>query len=320
MPDVIHQQPSPAELEDQAIEQWVHLTSGNASDTDRAKYQRWRTQSAAHEAAAELVEQMWQAVGQTRSATAMPAPRAAAPRRPRRWAALAACVAALAVVGLGEHGKVLLADQSTGTGERRMLTLEDGSQVWLNSASALSINYSAQRREITLIKGEALFEVGKDPARPFVVQASDGQVQAVGTRFDVDVRGRGVNVGVAEGIVQVSSGGQTVRLEHAQQLSYANGRAPSAISAYDAGSGAAWQRGKLIFNRAALEDVFNTAGRYLPGALVVAGQLPDTPVSGVFDLNDLPGMLDTLARTQPVRVVQLPWLTVVLNEKNKSAK
>lgn len=300
------------ELEDQAIEQWVQLTSGSASPAQRVAFARWRQQSPAHEAAAALAEQMWQALPQTRTAETF-VPPAASPRQPLRWAALAAGMAALAITSFSEPVQVYFADHSTAVGERKLLTLEDGSQVWLNSATALSVHYSSSRREINLLKGEALFQVSKDATRPFVVQAAGGSVQAVGTRFDVDRQHQRVRVGVTEGEVKVSSGGAAVPLKVAQQLDFEDGTPPSATSPLDINTAAAWQRGKLIFNRRPLSEVFADIERYMPGSVVVAGSLPETAVSGVFNLDDVPGMLDVLSRTQPVRIYQLPWLTVVMN-------
>lgn len=300
------------ELEDQAIEQWVHLTSGHANESDHAAFVRWRQQSSAHEAAAVLAEQMWQAIPQSRTAELF-VPPAMPKRRPLRWVALAAGLGALALTSFTEPVQVYFADHTTAVGERKMLTLEDGSQVWMNSATALSVHYSANRRDISLLKGEALFQVSKDANRPFVVQASGGSVQAVGTRFDVDRQSQRVRVGVTEGEVKVSSGGQAVPLKVAQQLEFENGSPPSTSSPLDINTAAAWQRGKLIFNSRPLAEVFADIERYMPGSLVVAGTLPDTAVSGVFNLDDVPGMLNVLSRTQPVRIYQLPWLTVVMN-------
>ncbi|MBD8680156.1 FecR family protein [Pseudomonas sp. CFBP 13719] len=308
---------SAIDLEDQAIEHWVHLTSGRASEADHRAFARWRRRSAEHEAAARLAERMWQALPQTRSAQSFVVPASVA-RRPLRWAALATGVGALALTGLSEPAKVYFADYATPVGERRALTLEDGSQVWLNSGSALSVHYSSTRREISLIKGEALFQVSKDASRPFVVQASGGSVQAVGTRFDVDRQGEQVRVGVTEGEVKVSSGGAVVPLKAAQRLEYAAGAAPSATGALDLGTASAWQRGKLIFNRQPLAEVFADIERYLPGSLVIAGRLPSTAVSGVFNLDDIPGMLDVLARTQPVRIYRMPWLTLVVVNQTRA--
>ncbi|CAI3788047.1 Protein FecR [Pseudomonas sp. MM227] len=317
MTEPTHPSASAVDLEDQAIEQWVHLTSGRASEADRSAFARWRGQSADHEAAARLAERIWQALPQTCAAQRFVVP-AKVTRRPLRWAALAAGVGALALTGLSEPARVYFADYATAVGERRALTLEDGSQVWLNSGSALSVRYSSSRREISLIKGEALFQVSKDASRPFVVQASGGSVQAVGTRFDVDRQGEQVRVGVTEGEVKVSSGGAVVPLRAAQRLEYVAGTAPSPTGALDLGSASAWQRGKLIFNRQPLAEVFADIERYLPGSLVIAGSLPTTAVSGVFNLDDIPGMLDMLARTQPVRIYRMPWLTVVVVNQTRA--
>jgi transmembrane sensor len=297
-------------LEDQAIEQWVRLTSGNATPADFLKFAQWRRLSPQHEAAAVLTEQLWLDLPPTRPAKRRA--RTLGARRPLRWAALVAGLAALLALTVGEPLPVYFADHATAVGERRLLTLDDGSRVWLNSATALSVQYDAARRQISLLKGEALFEVSKDPNRPFVVEAANGSVQAMGTRFEVDRQGGRVHVGVTEGEVKVTSGGATMPLKAARQLAFSDGAAPAASRPLDLDSAVAWQRDKIIFNQRPLGEVFADIERYLPGSLIVAGRLPDTPVSGVFDLDDIPGMLDVLARTQPVRIYRLPWLTVVM--------
>lgn len=311
---------SAVELEDQAIEQWVLLMSGNADASDHAAFQQWRQRSPAHEAAARVAEQMWEALPQTATAQSFVPPAPTRSPRRLRWAALAAGLAVLAVTNLGQPLKVYMADQTTAVGERRHLTLEDGSEVWLNSGSALSVRYSATRRDIDLIKGEALFEVSKNPSRPFVVHAAGGTAQALGTRFDVNLRKEHVHVGVSEGVVQVTSGGKSARLEPAQQLDYAEGLAPSSVRPLDVASDMTWQRGKLIFNRRPLDEVVAEIGRYVPGALMVTSRLPNTAISGVFNLDDGPQMFDTLARTHALRVVQLPWLTLVMNAESSAEK
>ena len=99
MTEPMNHRVSTLELEDQAIEQWVHLTSGSASESERAAFERWRQRSPAHEAAAALAEQMWQALPQTRTAETF-VPPAVKQRRPLRWVAAAAGLAALAVTSL----------------------------------------------------------------------------------------------------------------------------------------------------------------------------------------------------------------------------
>lgn len=142
----------------------------------------------------------------TSSATAPPL---RTPVRPaRRRFAIAACAAVLSVI-VG-FALWMRADQSvlyvTETGEQRTVTLVDGSVVQLNSRSRLRVSFSEQVRRVELLDGQALFEVAKNPARPFVVESGKTSVQAVGTQFDVYRKSTGTVVTVLEGRVAVSEG------------------------------------------------------------------------------------------------------------------
>jgi len=299
-------------LGDEAIERLVQLQSGSSGATERMEFLRWRGQSPAHERAAREAEALWGALPETRAAEVY---RRRA-RRPRRWLALAAaaCVAAIAVtLALPEPLAGLYSDYATHTGERRMLELADGSRVWLNSDSALSVDFSPQQRRLRLHSGEALFEVAKDAARPFIVEAKGGEVRAVGTRFDVDSRGPQVRVDVTEGVVQVNSAGsEPVRLSAGERLSYRERAAPEPVQPLDLSSASAWQRGKLIFNQRPLGEVLDELERYVPGRIVLTDSaLRQHKVSGVFDLKDPDALLKTLERLQPVKVTHMPWLVLI---------
>lgn len=296
------------DLENQALDWLVELHSGRVEAGRRREFIQWRAQSPEHESAARSAEALWGALPATRVA------RRHRLLRPRRLAvvAAAACVAALAVAAaLPTPVAGIYADYATRTGERRLVELADGSRVWLNSASALSVDFSASRRSLRLYGGEALFEVAKDAQRPFVVHAGDGEVTAVGTRFDVDSRGPDVQVAVTEGVVRVEAGGKpAVRLAAGERLAYQ--AAPGPVQPLDLDSASAWQRGKLIFNQRPLGEVLAELERYLPGRILLTDEaLRRHKVSGVFDLDDPDALLQTLQRLQPVRVTRLPWLVVV---------
>ncbi|MFV3412936.1 FecR family protein [Pseudomonas nitroreducens] len=299
-------------LSDEAIERLVHLHSGDAGAAERLDFLRWRGLSVDHEQAAREAEALWGVLPETRHAQRY---RQRA-RRPRRVLAMAAaaCVAALGLaIALPRPLAGLYADYATRTGERRMLELADGSRVWLNSDSALSVDFGPQQRRLRLHGGEALFEVAKDAGRPFVVEARGGEVRAVGTRFDVDSRGPQVRVDVTEGVVQVSSaGGAPVRLSAGERLSYREAAAPEPVQPLDLSSASAWQRGKLIFNQRPLAEVLDELERYVPGRIVLTDSaLRQHKVSGVFDLQDPGALLKTLEHLQPVKVTHLPWLVLI---------
>jgi transmembrane sensor len=94
---------------------------------------------------------------------------------------------------------------TTRAGERRVVTLADGSEVALDSRSEVSVRYSAHARELTLTQGQARFDVAHDIERPFAVTADGHKVIATGTSFNVDLFGPSLLVTLIEGRVVVSS-------------------------------------------------------------------------------------------------------------------
>lgn len=92
---------------------------------------------------------------------------------------------------------------STGVGEQRSIVLNDGSTVELNSRSRIRVRFSNAERDVDLIEGQALFQVAKNPTRPFTVSAGGTRVRAVGTQFDVYRKTSSTVVTVVEGKVAV---------------------------------------------------------------------------------------------------------------------
>src|SRR5277367_139876 len=134
-------------------------------------------------------------------------PRTARTMRPRAWrrrfpaAAACALLAALAAALWWQSERYPL--YSTDVGERRSLTLPDGSTVDLNARSSIRIEFSTAERRVELLDGQALFQVAKDKQQPFTVRSGDATVRAVGTQFDVYRKSSGTTVTVLEGRVAV---------------------------------------------------------------------------------------------------------------------
>jgi len=91
----------------------------------------------------------------------------------------------------------------TRIGEVRLIALQDGSTVTLNTASGVAIHFTEESRNIRLLRGEALFDVAKDPGRPFVVATEAATVRAIGTSFAVRQLNKSVEVLVREGTVEL---------------------------------------------------------------------------------------------------------------------
>jgi len=277
-----------SDLSDDALDWQVLLHSGNASAADHARYQRWCQLSPAHAEEAREAEALWQDLGQTPTAQAFEAPPMR--RQKRHWAAGIAASLVLLVAGYGgwQQVPVWLADYHTGMGQRQSVTLADGSRVLLNSASALSVAFTASERRVSLRAGEALFETAEDP-RPFVVETAGEAVQGSAATFSVRRDG---HVVLAKGQAQVGARSLTV--------------------APDASAQMAWQRGKLIFNGKPLGQVLAELERYQHGRILLSdSKLAALEVSGVFDLNEPQALLHTLEQRYGLKVTYLPWLAVV---------
>ncbi|WP_423204706.1 FecR family protein [Pseudomonas kribbensis] len=299
-------------LEDTALDWVVLLNSGKATAADRLAYQQWCSESPVHQTLADEAQMLWSMIGQTSTARQHPKTHPAARRRRHWWPALAASVV-LAIAGVTgwQQWPALSSDYHTSVGQQQRVTLPDGSQVVLNSASAFSLAYSNDERTVILREGEALFEPASDP-RPFVVRIGDERLQASGGAFSVRRDGDAVTLVVSTGQVQLSGQHQPMLVQANQRLEHQPGQPLLAGQKVDAASLTAWQRGKLIFNGRPLGEVIGELERYQHGRILISDrELAALPVSGVFELNDPQGSLRTLEQRYPLKVTYLPWLAVL---------
>jgi transmembrane sensor len=185
----------------------------------------------------------------------------------------------------------------TQASEWRSLTLNDGSFVSVGPRTELRDRFGTQQRLLSLSRGEALFQVAKDPSRPFVVEAGLAIVRATGTRFAVDRRERDVIVTVEEGTVVVSDGqgrAGAISLTAAEQLTV-SGTWPPVIQHVDAANKLAWATRHLVFEDdtiAAAAAEFNRRNRV---QLIVDPALESKQVRGVFHADDPASFADTIA-------------------------
>jgi len=198
----------------------------------------------------------------------------------------------------------LMAGQRTGTGERRRVRLDDGSQLQLNTATAVDIRYSANVREIRLLEGEIQIETAADTlARPFVVHTAEGSIRALGTRFVVRRDAEQSLVSVQEHAVEVRCAdlsGPVVRVDAGQQLSFRRDAIDTVQRA--APQADAWTRDMLVVNDWRLGDFVRELQRYRPGHLGCDPAVAALRISGAFHLGSTDTVLDNLTSTLPVRI------------------
>ena len=237
---------------------------------------------------------------------------------PVRWAGVAG-VLLVVMLAANSHDTLapLMADYRTGSGEVRTLTLADGSQVLLGSRSALDVDYDGHERRVRLIQGEALFSPAPrqgEEKRAFVVEASGGRTQALGTRFVVQRQDSdNAWVGVLQHSVNVSlqQPQSELTLSEGQSARYQRGQGIVALND-DPTQRADWAQGVLIFRNVPLDQVLQRFSDFRPGVLkLVASEQAHTPVSGLFHLDNLDAAIRTLAAERQLQVAQLAGVTVL---------
>ncbi|PVM91759.1 iron dicitrate transport regulator FecR [Caulobacter radicis] len=177
---------------------------------------------------------------------------------------------------------------STPVGERRAVTLADGSSIELNTDSQVRVRLSKTERALTLMRGQAMFSVHHDPVRPFVVTAGDTRVRAIGTRFEVYRSGEAVRVTLAEGRVRVSSTGAAapIELKAGERVETAPAT-PALPTKIDVAAATGWTQGRLTFREAPLAEAVAEVNRYSRRHVRLGPGAPlNLPISGVFDAGD----------------------------------
>lgn len=158
-------------------------------------------------------------------------------------------------------------------GERRRLTLEDGSVVQMDANSALRVAYSATERRILLDRGRALFTVASNRAWPFVVIAQENAVTALGTSFSVSRAESGLDVVLLRGRVQVGASDRShsvpaVTMEPGTALAVRGDR--RILRSIDANAAQAWTEGKLVFDDVPLAEAIQEIERYTLRSITIA--------------------------------------------------
>jgi transmembrane sensor len=202
---------------------------------------------------------------------------------------------------------------STLAGERRVVTLADGSQVALDSRSEVKVRYSARARELTLTSGQARFDVAHDLERPFSVTADGHRVIATGTSFNVDLFGPSLLVTLIEGHIVVApeptfsqpanidSQIDRIILDAGEQVVFSP-QAPPSVAHVNLGQATAWENGEVVFENDPLPIVVARINRYARHGVVIADtQTSELRISGVFHTGDIDGFVSTIAAYLPVR-------------------
>lgn len=191
-------------------------------------------------------------------------------------------------------------------------TLDDGSQVTLSANSEMQVAYYRHQRHVQLAKGEAIFEVAKDPNRPFVVETNMAKITVLGTHFAVNQFSQFVRISVDHGRVQVEAKfpsnpqdltktpGPALILTNQQVAEISTTHAPALIKR-NANDAFSFKTGKLVFDTADTQEVAETLSRYRQRPVIAQGQ-SKRDISAVIQIKDAEQFLQGLPNIAPVKV------------------
>jgi len=257
-----------------------------------------------------------------------PASVAAARRRRAGTIGLTAALTAIAGAVLSLYMRVPEEDIfATPVGATEYVHLQDGSSVTLNTDSKIRVRLAKNERNVYLERGEAMFEVAKDAARPFIVSAGSAAVRAVGTQFAVRQSDSELRVVVTEGRVKFSPGlvpgfsGQRPS-PPAGAAALSSSATPIELSAGDIAREASgslsvsthadaeaqrllsWRQGFIAFDNTPLSEAVAEFNRYNKRKIIITDPaISGIRVGGNFQTNNIDGFVWLLARGFPVTAI-----------------
>ncbi|MBD1552193.1 FecR domain-containing protein [Pseudomonas typographi] len=306
------ERPVPAQVLDAAIA-WQLCLDGGGTAQQQEAFRSWHAADEAHARA-------WRQLGMLDhrlAAAAGPVRKALLQARQRRQ--LGRGLAALAMVIAGgwyasqtQTADYWLADQRTATGEIRSLRLADGTEVALNTHSAIDIRFNASERRIVLQSGEIFVKTAHGDNRPFIVQTADGRLRALGTQFLVSREAGGTRLGVVQSAVAArpARAADERVVGQGEQVLMRQGMLGGATHLPAGATG--WTHGMLVVDNVRLADLLEQLSHYRVGLLQATPQVSDLRITGSFPLHDIDLALRALQPTLPVRIEQRThwWVTV----------
>ncbi len=214
----------------------------------------------------------------------------------------------------------------TARSEHKNIELEDGSKITLGARSIVNVNYTDEQRNITLVRGEAVFSVAKNKARPFVVQVGKGTVTAVGTKFNIHSNNQDVTVTVLEGIVEVNplltneniSPAALPRVSAGKAVSYDyNGRI-SDVKPINVDAATSWEKGLLVRVNTPLASVIADVNRYSSREIIIGDpSLNYISFTGTVLNDGIDNWLRGLSVAYPIKVLDSGHDAILLLKKEK---
>ncbi len=297
---------------------WVFRNrEATQSADDKALFQKWLERDPANQHAYTMAEKL---LGDAQTAIkAGPALREHKIKPINRTKPVAGTILSLALAGslfvLLDGPLYLEADLMSGAHDMPNMTLDDGSLIQINASSAVAFHYDDKQRTIRLLKGQAFFQVAKDSERPFVVEAGNARVTALGTAFDIRLGSDDTDVTVTESTVLLETTDKTqqaTRVTQGQQAVLNRNSGKADIRDVDELTALAWKRGQLAVDNAPLSLVIEEMNRHFSGRIMLIGNnLSNRRVSGTIAVADTDAALSFIEQALQVKITRAGLLIMI---------
>ncbi|MCU4675223.1 FecR family protein [Catenovulum sp. 2E275] len=321
-------QSEPSELELEQASIWYckleDATRSQQASFNQAEFENWLTQKPQHQAAFTEICQLWGALEQPVNQLLRkhePVKLNSTHKKASRVnqiTAMAACILialTLSFAWLQDWPTRWQSDYFVQIGEKRQITTADGSEITLNSNSALAVQFTSSVRQVELLKGEAWFNVQKNPNKPFIVKTSFGDIQVTGTQFNVKVEDKQALVSLTEGSVELKQpqqSGLVKTLSPGQQAAISK-QAISEVTAFDQTQVSAWLRNQFVFYNTPLNQVISHLNQYRQGQIIIVNpNLQQLKVSGVFSTKQTDKALNMICNTLALQQTRLTDYLVII--------
>jgi transmembrane sensor len=319
-------------ISEQAADWLVQLSGSAVSEPNRRQFMKWLKKSpqnveefiaiaTLHQEVGEQKRSLAEILAEVGSGERLPAvplfggqssasDLPARPRPPRGYYPMWATAAGLALLAVlllqWFPGDPPLVSHRTQLGEQRSVVLADGSIITLNTLSEAVVRFDRSAREVTLVSGEAMFDVVNDPGRPFIVQTGAVSLKVVGTRFAVYRKKNSTRVAVVDGIVQalpLRARGEPLFVEAGMGAIATVEGVTLTDDQFDVEKAIAWTDRRLIFDGAPLAEVVAEFNRYNRTPLIVEdGALANRAITTVFNAHDVSALVAFLQLEPDVEV------------------
>lgn len=303
---------------------YVQLTSGEATDNDRAQWHAWLNADPEHKFAWQQVEEVTKTFMGLNSKTSIAVlNRSYTPASSTRRQVLKNLSLLFAFSSAGwltykeKPWYFFMADYTTAKGEVQTFRLDDGTKLVLNTDTKVSVHFDEQVRGVRLLQGEIYIETAKESNpvyRPFIVHTLHGTVTALGTRFSTRIYNNRSCVNVFEDAVEVrpiDGLGDKVVVNAGEEVKFTSMLFQQKML-LDKSAADAWTKGFIIVDNMPLAKVIEQLSRYRHGIVRCDPAIADLEISGAFPVTDVDAALLSIAKTLSIRIESFtPYLIML---------